>query len=304
MRASLRAVFLRIGALAALVFAGDRALAALFDLGLPYSQFRYSVAARGGQPPNVLVLGDSRAVNGLYSPELERRAGVPVLNLAFNAMSTLVAEAVLRDYLERNAPPRIVVLEVTNVQQSQVLIDGLMCYWRLSPALAALADERSPASRRALRLLHTYAYNGEIPLRALYYARHPDQDWINRYRISPALLEETRTEADFDLSALPENLEALGRIVALARDRRITLRLVVVPYLPEHWAHARNRDAWLAEIRRAAGSDARIWDYSSAVADPAQFADRVHLNDLGGAPFAARLAADGFLAFDAASRRE
>jgi lysophospholipase L1-like esterase len=301
MGTSLRAGLLRIAALAALVVAGDRALAALFDLGLPHSEFRFSLALRGGQPANLLVLGDSRAVNGLYTPELERLTRVPVLNLAYNGMSTLIAEAVLRDYLARNAAPRLLALEVTNVQDLQPLLDGLMCYWHLAPALAALAQERSPANLRAIRVLHTYAYNGEIPLRALYYARRSDQDWINRYRISPALVAEARAEPDFELHALPENLAALGRIAALARERHIPLRLLVTPYLPEYVAHVRNWDEWLEQLRSAAGPDERIWDYGRAIRDDAQFADRLHLNELGGIPFAQRLAADGFLAFDGSS---
>ncbi|MFI5314531.1 MAG: hypothetical protein ACHQ6T_02440 [Myxococcota bacterium] len=299
MAASHRKALLRLALLAACVFAGDRALAALLGRALPHSHFRFSLAARGGLPPNVLVLGDSRAVNGLYAPELARHVAVPVLNLGYNGMSTAVAEALLRDYLERNAAPRVLVLEVTNVQQDDRLLDGLMCYWSTGPALGALAEARSPVNRRAAGILHLYAYNGEVPLRALFYARRSDQDWINRYRISDALLAEVRAQPDFELGARPENLAALGRIAALARARGIALRLLVAPYLPEYLAHARNWDDWIARVRAAAGG-ARIWDYSRAVSDPAQFADRLHLNDRGGVPFAARLAADGFLAFDEA----
>jgi hypothetical protein len=304
MAASHRTALLRLAILAACVFAGDRGLAALLGHALPHSQFRFSIAARGGQPANVLVLGDSRAVNGLYAPELARHVAVPVLNLAYNGMSTVVAEALLRDYLERNAAPRVLVLEVTNVQQDDRLLDGLMCYWSFGPALAALADGRSPVNRRAARVLHLYAYNGEIPMRALFYARRSDQDWINRYRISEALLAEVRAEPDFELGARPENLDALGRIAELARAHGIALRLLVTPYLPEHLAHARNWDGWIARVRAAAGDGARIWDYSRAVSDPAQFADRLHLNERGGVPFAARLAEDGFLAFDAPPQRQ
>ena len=168
---SFRTALFRLALLGACVLVGDRALGALFDAQLTKSQFRFSVAARGGLPPILLVLGDSRGVNGLYAPELEKRTGTRVLNLAYNGMSTLVAEAVLRDYLERNDKPRGLVLEVTNVQDNHQLLDGLMCYWRFGPALSALADERSSVNRRAARAFHLYAYNGEIPMRALFYAK-------------------------------------------------------------------------------------------------------------------------------------
>jgi hypothetical protein len=303
MRHALRTALFRLALLAACVLAGDRALAALLDGQLLRSQFRFSVAARGGLPASLLVLGDSRGVNGLYAPELEKLTGMRVLNLAYNGMSTLVAEAVLRDYLERNAAPAALVLEVTNVQDTHILLNALMCYWRQAPALAALAREWSPTNARAVRAFHLYAYNGEIPMRVLFYLRRSDQDWINRYRISPEVIEDARRAEDFELGTRSENLEALGRMVALARERGIALRLIVVPYLPEFVAHARNWDGWIQGIQAAASGE-RIWDYGHAVTDHAHFADRLHLNDVGGVPFAERLARDGFLAFDARASRE
>jgi hypothetical protein len=295
----LRTALFRLALLAACVLAGDRALGALFDAQLSRSQFRFSVATHGGLPPILLVLGDSRGVNGLYAPELEKRSGLRVLNLAYNGMSTLVAEAVLRDYLDRNQKPRGLVLEVSNVQDNHQLLDGLMCYWRFGPALSALAEERSPVNRRAARAFHLYAYNGEIPMRALFYLHKSDQDWINRYRISPAVIEEARQASDFEFGTQPENLAALGRITALARERGIALRLIVVPYLPEFMAHVQRWGAWLETVQSAAGPGAKIWDYSGSDQDDSHFADRLHLNDVGGVPFAARLFDDGFLAFDA-----
>ncbi|HTO07888.1 MAG TPA: hypothetical protein VMR86_12625 [Myxococcota bacterium] len=303
MRDALRTALFRLAVLAACVLAGDRALSALFDSQLLRSQFRFSVAARGGQPANLLVLGDSRGVNGLYAPELERLTGMHVLNLAYNGMSTLVAEAVLRDYLQRNETPRAVLLEVTNVQDAHTLLNGLMCYWRQGPALAALAREWSPLNARAVSAFHLYAYNGEIPMRVLFYRNRSDQDWINRYRISPAVIEDARQASDFEFATRDENLAALGRMTTLARERGIALRLVVVPYLPEFVAHARNWDGWIQRIQAAAGGE-RIWDYGHAVTDHAHFADRLHLNEVGGVPFAELLARDGFLAFDARAARE
>jgi hypothetical protein len=299
----LRNALFRFTVLAACVIAGDRALAGFLDAQLLRSQFRFSVAARGGLPESLLVLGDSRGVNGLYAPELEKLTGMRVLNLAFNGMSTLVAEAVLRDYLERNAAPKALVLEVTNVQDTHLLLDGLMCYWRQNPALGALARERSPVNDRAVSAFHLYAYNGEIPMRALFYGQRSDQDWINRYRISPEVIEDARRADEFEFGTRPENLEALRRMTALAHERGIALRLIVVPYLPEFVAHARNWDGWLQTIQTAAGGE-HIWDYGHAVTDHAHFADRLHLNDVGGVPFAERLASDGFLAFDARASRE
>lgn len=287
--------------LALVVFAGDRLLAAAAGRVLAQSQFRFALLQRGGQQASVLVLGDSRGVNGFYAPEIERRTGERVFNLSYNGMSARIAEAVLSDYLARNAAPRLLVLEVTNAGTADALLDGLMSYWNGCPALGRLAEAVSPKHRAAARLSHLYAVNGEVPLRALYYLRRSDQDWINRYRIEPALLASVPNEPAFTLAARPENLDALRRMVALARGRGIAVRLIVTPYLPGHIAHATNREEWLARIGGVTGE--RVWDYSTAIADPGCFADRLHLNDRGAEPFVDRLVSDGFFAMDSAAAR-
>jgi hypothetical protein len=291
---------LRLAALAALVLAGDRLIAGLLDFALPYSQFRFSRALRGGERAEVLIIGDSRPVS-LYAPEIERRVGVSVFNLSYNGMSTLITEPMLREYLARNQKPKLIVYEVTNVQALQVLLEGILCYARLSPELGALADERLPRNRRAARLFHLFAYNSELPLRALYYARRSDQDWINRYHVPDALVESAKAMPDFELQTLPENMAALGRVTRLVHENGVELRLLILPYLPEYVAHVTNWDAWVEGIRQAAGPDERIWDYGRALHDHSLFADRLHLNEAGGVSFTARLAEDGFFAFDGAA---
>jgi hypothetical protein len=282
----------RLAVLAALTLAGDRLLAHGIDRVIERSQLRFSRVRRGGQDAQVIVLGDSRGVNGLYAPELERRLHARVLNLSYNGLSTRIAEALLRDYLARDERPRMVILEVTNVGSEQALLSDLKCYWDALPELGRLAGELFPAQRAATRLSRLYALNGEAPLRALYFLRRTDQDMVNHYRIEPALLAAARAEPPFELAAHDDNLAALGRIVRLAHDSGIEVRLIVTPYLPDHIAHAAHYGAWLARVRRA-GGDEPVWDYSRADSDAAHFADRVHLNDLGAPAFAARLVRDG-----------
>jgi lysophospholipase L1-like esterase len=294
----LRRAALRLLLLAALVFTGDRLLARAGTSLLLDSELRFSVAVRGGLPPLVLVLGDSRAVNGFWTPELARVSGEPAFNLAYNGMSTRIAEALLRDTLAANAPPRMIVLEVSNVQDRHALSSALAGYWPVSPHLAALGRELTPRNADAARVSHLFALNGEIFLRALRYHRRSDQDAVNRFRTTPEILAAARALAPFELKAHADNLDALGRIVALADERRIPLRLVVAPYLPQYVAHASNWDDWIGTIARAAGPDARIWDYGRSDPDPAHFADRLHLNADGAVPFLEQLGRDGFFAFD------
>lgn len=295
---ALRTLLLRLLALLLITFAADRVIALGLRRALPHSGFRFSVAERGGLPSGVLLIGDSRAVFGLYAPELQRQLGEPVFSMAYNGMCTLIEEAVLRDVLSRNPRPRMLVVEVTNVPDDHLLIDGLRCYWDDYPALGALADSLRPRARAATRLSHVFAFNGESALRALYYARKSDQAWANHYSMEPALLDSARLSGPIQLEARPENLAALARIRALAREQGIPLRLVVSPYLQPYVAHFQNWNAFLDQIRATGDPNERIWDYSTADPDPAHFADRLHLNVDGSIPFAGRLVADGLFNAD------
>src|SRR6185312_4505509 len=95
----------------ALFVAGDRVIA--FALGeiVSHSEFRFSRVYRGGLDFDVLVVGDSRGVHSIFAPELSKRLCRPVFNMAFNGMSTETEEALVRDYLDRNKPPKVVLIE-------------------------------------------------------------------------------------------------------------------------------------------------------------------------------------------------
>jgi hypothetical protein len=302
MGVEVRRAALRLLALAALAFAGDRLLAHAGSAALLSSELRFSVAARGQLAADVLVLGDSRAVNSFWTPELARVSGLSAFSLAFNGMSTLTAEALLRDALARNPAPRLIVLEVTSVRDSHDLVKALAPYWAMSPSLDALALELFPRSHAAARVSHLFALNGEVFLRGLRYLHRSDQDWVNRFEMTPEILAAARAAAPFELVARDENLAALARMVALAHAHGAELRLVIAPYLPEFIAHATNWDAFVADIQRAAGPTERIWDYGHADADTTHFADRLHLNASGAVPFIERLARDGFFAIDTPPR--
>lgn len=297
-RAEIVRAALRLVALVALVFAGDRAFAHVGAVLLTSSELRFSVAARGALPPGVLVLGDSRAVNAFWPPELARVSGLPAFSLAYNGMSTRIAAALLSDYLAVNPAPRLVVLEVTSVQNKQDLLKALGCYWSSFPSLDELARELYPRNVAAAQVSHLFALNGETFLRALRFRDRSDQDGINRLRTTPEILAAASALGPVELSAHADNLAALGRLVSLARAHGSQVRLVAAPYLPEFVAHVTDWPAWIGEIERAAGAGERVWDYGHADGESAHFADRLHLNESGAVPFLEQLARDGFFAFD------
>lgn len=277
------------------VAAGDRVLAWVCGRAVAASEIRFTRALRGGETAGVVVLGDSRGVTCCHAPSLSDRLGVPVLNLSYDMMSTDIAEAVLLDYLDRNAQPRLVILEVSNVMHSRDLLMELRPWADLSPRLATLLARYRPDIAMVGDISHLYRFNGEPFLRSLYYLVRSDQHWLNTKRILPEAVAATRRSEPFAFPVMEHNLQALRRIVSATRARGIALLLVVSPFLPDYLANVTNLREWLDSIREAAGAEVPLWDATRALTAIDAFADPIHLSERGSMELLDRMLAAGIL---------
>lgn len=294
-----RRALIWFAALLALVFAGDRVLGWALDQVLVRSQFRFSRLFRGGNDADIIILGDSRGVHSFYQPEIEKLTGLRTFNLSYNSMSTRIAEAVLRDYLDHNRAPRLVVIEATCTIPEGALAGELRTYASFSPRMAALYAEGHPDGARMGRLFHLFSLNSEFYLEALHYELKSDQDWINRSTIPPGL--RNRQPGLWSLPR-PDNLEALNGIVTLLRQRGIEVRLVLAPYWPVPVNIAAIANAIDVSLRRA-DPQLHVLNYAGAVSDPEEFADGVHLNERGSIALLQILQRDGVFAVHSTAPR-
>jgi hypothetical protein len=278
--------------LAIVVVAGDRIGAFACSRVLLGSQFRFSRVYRGGANAGVLVIGDSRGVHSFYAPAIEKLTGRPALNLSFNSMSVPIAEALLADYLERNARPRMVIIETTCVVVDRGLVSELRTYAGLSKRLEALYAREHPRAAAAGRLFRLLPYDSEFFLRALMYLRRSDQDWINRNVIAPQLAEAPRGR--WSPRPHQENLDALGRLVPMLRARGIEVKLVIAPY---HRSVMVDMNEIIRGVTRSVPS-AQVSNYADAIEDSRYFADGVHMNADGSEVFLRMLCRDGVIACD------
>jgi hypothetical protein len=280
----IRRAVLWFAALLLVVIAGDRVAGWAGKRLLLRSQFRYSRLYRGGMNADVVIVGDSRGVHALYAPAIEEITGMTAFNLSYNSMSTAIGEAVLMDYLDRNRPPRLVILEVTSAFTEGALTSELRTYTDFSPRLTALYAAAHPyasASGRAFQLLQL---NSGFYVEALRYMRRSDQDWINRTSMPAGLRNQPKT---MWLPLRPENLAALGRIVRELHRRGIEIRLVLAPYCPMPL----NMNEFANVITKTAGIP--IWNYGDSLCDPDDFADTIHLNERGSRVLLAMMKRDG-----------
>jgi len=272
------------------VFAGDRLGAYLLGRVVLHSGTRFSVLYSGRiTPGSVVAIGNSRGVNAFSPAVLSSRLGVPCVNLSYNGMSLRVGDALLRDLVDQGGRPRLVMIELSAVGADMSLLNELRMYEPWSPRLRELDAANWPRAHTVSRFCHLYAFNGEMLSRNAYYLRHSDQDWVNRYVMTPEALQAQRVAPPLELSSRPEELRALGELVRWLDGRHIPVMLVIGPYLPEYRARIANYDVWLAELRGELGGHP-VLDYSQAIQDRSLFADELHINAEGTARLSALLA--------------
>jgi hypothetical protein len=154
---------------------------------LTHSSFRYSRIARGNVHVDVLIAGNSRAVNLMSGRDAKNPPAA--FNLAFNGESYASTFAMIKSYFERGNTAKYVVIEA-----STLIMEGNNCkdkpYWHLYRLLYDAERDGCRDDDRDASYFPLTAFNSELFLRAIYYLTmkpHGDQGWANDYRIPPQL---------------------------------------------------------------------------------------------------------------------
>lgn len=287
----------------ALYFVADRVSSLLLEDLTLRSGIRFSRLYSGKFNAEILVLGDSRGVNCIYAPLAERMTGRSCANISYNGMGVAVAEILFRDYLAHNAPPKLLVLEVTNITAGKAVIYNLKLYVSVSPGLSSLLRAENPSSYYACQLTHLYRYNSELFLRTLYYLGRDDQNWINHYVIQPEFAKSYQpapaVARGLQETIPPDCVQAFRKILEQAGESGTTVRLLVSPFLPAHIGGLHNLyNKRKTEIENLAGG-LHVWDYADAIDDIRCFADPLHMNLDGARLVLHQMVADGFFAIPA-----
>jgi hypothetical protein len=287
--------------IAVLFFSADRVGAYALDLLVKQSGFRFSELYAGGKSAEIVVLGNSRAVNAFYAPDLEGELGRSVFHLGYNGMSTELCEVFLMDYLDRNEKPQLIILEVTNLGVSNDLIKDIKLYAGMSKRLRSFIQREDPKLNKTCSVAHLYRFNSELFLRTLFYIGKSDQSWINSGNIDPAFaLNFTPSEQDQSDNLYPTagaNWEALQRIIAECNTRNIELRLIASPYLPAFRNNLIHYESWVDIFQAALPSSELFADYTQALNESEHFADTLHINREGSRALLDSMIQDGVFSF-------
>lgn len=271
-----------IGALC-ILFLGDRILASILDEIMMSSHARYSVVYGQDQQSDVLIIGDSRGSACCYTPAMRRKLGISCLNISDNYLGVGVVEALFLDYLDHHPPPKILVLEISNLSTNTWgSLTNLKPYWHHSQRLTELAQEHAPRELSASRVSNIYRFNSEMFLRVLYYTGRTDQTWANPKTVGEDFVfSVTQSQPERMNEPRAERIVALKRILEEASRRGIEVRLFYSPILPAYRQKIENLESWKSLVQDSLGPEVPIWDYSDSIAENEAFADRVHTNVKG-----------------------
>jgi lysophospholipase L1-like esterase len=282
---TLRRLFASFVILVVLLFSADRFGSYALDLVVKQSGFRFSELYAGGNSAEIVILGNSRAVNAFYAPDLEKKLGRSVFHLGYNGMSTELCEAIIFDYLDHNKKPSLIILEVTNLGVSNDLIKDIKLYAGLSTRLRSLIQREDPQLNRACAFTHLDRYNSELFLRTLFYTGKSDQAWINSGNIDPDFAinfvpsEEEQSQNLYPITG--SNWKALQRLVVKCAAEGIELRLVASPYLPAFRNNLALYDSWVDTFHASLPEADLFYDYTQSLTDSEYFADTLHINRKG-----------------------
>jgi hypothetical protein len=266
-------------------FALDRVCGIALQQLVKESGFRFSKLYRGGFDADIVVLGNSRAVNAFFVPEMEKRLGQSVFHLGYNGMSTEVCEALFLDYLEHNTQPETLLLEVTNLHVSNGVLKDLKLFSGMSSRLQSLIERDEPSLSGACRITHLYQFNCELFQRVLFYLGKSDRAWINSGQIDSVFAanyiptQEEQDECLYLTDGL--NWKALQRIETVCYERGIELRLIASPYLPEFRQNLIHYDEWVSHFRAELQQPNDFYDFTNTLDSSDYYADVLHINRRG-----------------------
>jgi hypothetical protein len=295
--------------LIAVIFVGDRLLSLCLDQLVIRSNTRLARLYSGRAASDIVVLGNSRANRAFFSPYIEKTLERKTVNLSYNALSTELASALMEDFLERNGKPQLLIVEVTGIVMAPEAINELKLYSNRSDRLAKIFKREKTSAYYTSKVMNLFRLNGAEVIDSLQNLRSSDQTAMFRTPINDFLIKQVEAEpsvrfpengmermsASERREIRDKNLKALTSIVQIARAQMIDLRLIVAPYWPRYRDKIEDWDQVLSEIQAATLGEP-IWDYSSALIDPIDFGDRVHLTNTGSIHLVNLLEQDGFFA--------
>ncbi|MCD4817861.1 MAG: hypothetical protein K8S23_04140 [Candidatus Cloacimonetes bacterium] len=244
------------------------------------SKIRFSRLYHEKIDSEIIFIGNSRAINSFYSPYFDEISNLKSINLAYNGVSISLVKVFLEDYLERNDPPIIIVIEVTCIKEDNSGLPNFRQYIPYSKELRKIVKEHYPKVYYTSHISKSYYYNSEYFLRTLYYLKKNDQSWINRYTINQNYYNSLKVDDSFTMvDKIDKNsMQLFKAIVKNCNERGITIIPVLAPIIDKYRNDTKINN-YIADFESK--SQMKLVDFSKEINDINMFADEIHTNDKG-----------------------
>jgi hypothetical protein len=267
---------------------------------------------------NILVTGSSRAVNHYDPREIAKQTGMSAWNLGVNGSQTDMQLAVLKTYLNHNAPPSLLIHNLDSFafvtsRDGIAFADWYVPYLDQAPLYEALTRIDSDWQKAKYLPLYGYAtkdmrFSWLLGVSALL-GRSPREDRFDGFE--PRVLSWTEDFTRFRMAnpdgvrfpVEPEAVRDFEELVSVATTRGARVVLVYSPVYYEMQNLERGRAELFAQFEAIANRHgAAVWDYSDSPISRRReyFYNSQHLNAGGAAAFSVELgrevAASGIVA--------
>ncbi|MCC6724892.1 MAG: hypothetical protein IT258_10310 [Saprospiraceae bacterium] len=259
------------------------------------SQFRYSRLYNGNEEADILFMGNSRGLS-FFQPYVEEKTGFTTANLSYNGMPIELANTLVKDYLDRHKPPRVMVMDISLLDSTRM--DNKIGYQfnHYSPysgRLSQLLKDKVPNDYYAGKVSHLYRFNSEVFQRTFFYWKKSDKDWLLDRVISPEMVANVAAQKPLRFSYNEKMLNHLADLVKYAQGKGTRVELVMNPYYPEFVPKLVNLDTLIMDVQRTAG--VTVKKYINEVQKTEAFGDYQHVNKVGAKLYLDKLMQDGVI---------
>ncbi|MGQ0619154.1 MAG: hypothetical protein ACT4QA_04410 [Panacagrimonas sp.] len=263
-------------------FVLDRGLAAVMRQVLLDSDYRISRVYAGTIDAEVVLVGNSRAAHLIDPRQLSARTCLKVFNLGVDGIDAMTQAAIVKDYLDRNRAPRLMIFEVSNARFDEASVAAEFSPFiafsdRLRPLIAA-----DSGWTVAHDLFHLYAFNSPKWWRAAvtWFAADDQDDPPSHGQLRPDLGQTALQNREWRVGE--EKIAAIQDAMRYALARKVRVLATLAPYHLAAFGGERSVQTEYAEsIYSRLPEGVTIADLSTSFSGHELFADRVHINKAG-----------------------
>ena len=156
-----------------LLVIGDRLIGAGLSALVSQSGNRFVAIYNDAGPVDVLVLGNSRADLHFSPHMIAAQTGMTSRNLGLGGISTVMSEALLRDHLDAYGPPKVLIIEPSNIITDPDRVGDMRLFAPWSPRIAGLVRADTPEFYWAGKLSSLFNFNTDMFTRVINDLRAP-----------------------------------------------------------------------------------------------------------------------------------